>query len=197
MWRPRRTGQAGLVHRAGTGSARCAVPAERQDQADSTGQRLGSARGDRRPDGAPWVTDGGLNAIVRVDPESFEVTHIHCRKGSGYTNLNTAAFDARASSGSPASPASTAGWTPPLAHCAYSTRRAAAPYGIASTPAGDIYYASLAGSHIARIDTATGEAQTIEPPTPGQGARRVVGLGRRIWVSEWLSGQLALRPENA
>src|SRR5262249_4545415 len=22
------------------------------------------------PDGAPWITDGGLNAIVRVDPET-------------------------------------------------------------------------------------------------------------------------------
>src|SRR3954451_5560521 len=25
------------------------------------------------PDGAPWITDGGLNAIVRVDPKSEEV----------------------------------------------------------------------------------------------------------------------------
>src|SRR5437868_70653 len=25
------------------------------------------------PDGAPWVTDGGLNAIVRVDPKTEEV----------------------------------------------------------------------------------------------------------------------------
>ena len=26
------------------------------------------------PDGAPWITDGGLNAIVRVDPATREVT---------------------------------------------------------------------------------------------------------------------------
>ena len=25
------------------------------------------------PDGAPWITDGGLNAIVRVDPLTSEV----------------------------------------------------------------------------------------------------------------------------
>ena len=25
------------------------------------------------PDGAPWITDSGLNAIVRVDPESEKV----------------------------------------------------------------------------------------------------------------------------
>ena len=25
------------------------------------------------PDGAPWITDGGLNAIVRVDPATHEI----------------------------------------------------------------------------------------------------------------------------
>jgi len=43
------------------------------------------------------------------------------------------------------------------------------PYGIATTPGGDVYYASLAGSHIARIDTRTGKAFVIDPPTPRQG----------------------------
>ena len=46
-------------------------------------------------------------------------------------------------------------------------------YGIAATPEGDIYYASLAGNHIAKIDKATGAATVIEPPTKAQGARRV------------------------
>ena len=31
--------------------------------------------------------------------------------------------------------------------------RGRGPYGIATTPGGDVYYASLAGNHIARIDT--------------------------------------------
>ena len=51
--------------------------------------------------------------------------------------------------------------------------RGRGPYGITATPDGDVYYASLAGNHIARIDKATGEATVIEPPTKGQGARRV------------------------
>jgi virginiamycin B lyase len=55
-----------------------------------------------------------------------------------------------------------------------------------------VYYASLAGSHIARIDTKTGKVTVIEPPTPGQGARRVWADSQsRIWVSEWLSGQVS------
>ena len=64
--------------------------------------------------------------------------------------------------------------------------RGRGPYGITATPAGDVYYASLAGSHIARIDRATGAATVIDPPTAGQGARRVWSdsqgpdLGQRV-----------------
>ena len=65
-------------------------------------------------------------------------------------------------------------------------------YGITATPSGDVYYASLAGDHIARIDIATGKATPIDPPTKGQGARRVWSDSKgRIWVSEWSSGNLS------
>ncbi|MBI2321826.1 MAG: lyase, partial [Chloroflexi bacterium] len=67
------------------------------------------------------------------------------------------------------------------------------PYGIATTPQGEVYYASLAGSHIARIDLDSGAATVVEPPTPRQGARRVWSDSRgRIWVSEWNSGQVSV-----
>ena len=61
---------------------------------------------------------------------------------------------------------------------------------------GDVYYASLAGSHIARIDLDDGEATVVDPPTP---ARARVASGRdsqgRIWVSEWNAGQVGrVRP---
>src|SRR5207253_2367575 len=63
-------------------------------------------------------------------------------------------------------------------------------YGIAVTPSGDIWYASLAGNHIARIDRKTGIATPVDPPTPGQGARRIWSDSQgRLWVSEWNSGQ--------
>src|SRR5690606_9283993 len=71
--------------------------------------------------------------------------------------------------------------------------RGRGPYGITATPSGEIYYASLAGDHIARVDLDTGEATVIEPPTPDQGARRVWSDSRgRIWASEWDAGQLGL-----
>ena len=44
------------------------------------------------PDGAPWVTDGGLNAIVRVDPRTEKVDRYPLPPGRGSANLNTATF---------------------------------------------------------------------------------------------------------
>jgi virginiamycin B lyase len=66
------------------------------------------------------------------------------------------------------------------------------PYGIHVTPQGVVYYASLAGSHIARIDGASGEVRVIEPPTPQQGARRVWSDSKgNVWVAERNSGNLS------
>jgi virginiamycin B lyase len=67
------------------------------------------------------------------------------------------------------------------------------PYGITSTPGGAVYYASLAGSYVGRINTRTGKVAVLRPPTRGQGARRVWSDSRgRIWVSEWNAGKLGL-----
>jgi len=66
------------------------------------------------------------------------------------------------------------------------------PYGITTTPTGQVFYASLAGSHIAQIDVRTGKATVIRPPTAGQGARRVWSNSKgMIWVSEWNAGKVA------
>ena len=67
------------------------------------------------------------------------------------------------------------------------------PYGITATPGGDVWYASLGGSYIAKIDVATGNAAIVQPPTPDQGARRVWSDSKgRIWVSEWNSGNVSM-----
>jgi virginiamycin B lyase len=145
------------------------------------------------PDGAAWVTDGGQNAIVRVDPATQAVKLFPLPEGTPYANLNTAAFDRAGvlwytgQSGYYGSVNPKTGevkvWDAPQGR---------GPYGIAATASGDIYYASLAGNHIARIDTATGRSTPIEPPTKGQGARRVWPDSKgRIWVSEWNSGNLS------
>jgi virginiamycin B lyase len=145
------------------------------------------------PDGAAWVTDSGLNAIVRVDPATREVKRYPLPEARSYTNLNTAAFDGRGllwftgQNG-------VYGWLDPKSEKmeVYDAPKGRGPYGIAATPDGTIYYASLAGSHIARIDPTTGQASVIEPPTKRQGARRVWADSKgQVWVSEWNSGQVS------
>jgi virginiamycin B lyase len=146
------------------------------------------------PDGAPWITDGGQNAIVRVDPRTRAVKVYRLPTSAPDANLNTAVFDragrlwftgqsgfyGRLDPGS----GRTRVWRAPGGF---------GPYGITVTPRGDVYYASLAGSHIARIDVSSGKATRIEPPTRDQGARRVWSDSRgRIWVSEWNAGQLGM-----
>ncbi|MEQ1516804.1 MAG: hypothetical protein ABL931_09975, partial [Usitatibacteraceae bacterium] len=146
------------------------------------------------PDGAAWVTDSGQNAIVRVDGKTKAVKLFPLPSGTPYTNLNTAAFDRNGllwytgQSGYYGSVNPQSGevrvWPAP---------KGRGPYGIAATPAGDIYYASLAGNHIAKIDIASGRVTVIEPPTKDQGARRVWSDSKgQIWVSEWLSGNLSM-----
>ena len=67
------------------------------------------------------------------------------------------------------------------------------PYGIAATPGGEIYYVSLAGSHMAKVETSSGQVEVLEPLTQGQGARRVWSDSQgRVWVSEWLAGKLGM-----
>lgn len=146
------------------------------------------------PDGWPWITDGGLNAIVTVNPETEEVIVHPLPAELPNVNLNTAAFDGDGILWFTGQNGFYGRLDPASGEMqVFDAPRGPGPYGITATPDGQIYYASLAGSHIARIDTATGEATVIEPPTPGQGARRVWSDSQgRIWVSEWNAGQVAL-----
>jgi virginiamycin B lyase len=65
------------------------------------------------------------------------------------------------------------------------------PYGIATTPAGDVWYASLAGDHIAKIDVDSGAVTVVEPPRKGVGPRRIWSDSKgMLWVSLWNSGEV-------
>jgi len=146
------------------------------------------------PDGAPWITDSGLNAIVRVDPKTDKVDVFPLPKGTPRANLNTATFDNTGILWFTGQNGYYGRLDPKTRKTqVFEAPRGRGPYGICTAPDGSVYYASLAGSHIARIDTKTSKATVIEPSTPGQGARRVWADSRsRIWVSEWLSGQVSL-----
>lgn len=145
------------------------------------------------PDGAAWVTDSGLNAIVRVDPGSLAVTPFPL-PGNARANLNTAAFDGNGVLWFTGQQGYYGRVDPASGRVqVFDAPRGVGPYGITGTPEGDIYYASLAGSYIARIDSETGRAVVLDPPTRGQGARRIWSDSQgRLWISEWNAGQLGM-----
>jgi virginiamycin B lyase len=145
------------------------------------------------PDKAAWITDSGLNAIVRVGWPDRSVRAFPLPEGSGYANLNTCAFDGdgdlwfTGQSGVVGKVALKTGTV-----TVKDAPRGRGPYGICATPAGEVWWCSLAGSYIARIDRKSGDSIVVAPPTQDQGARRVWSDSRgRIWVSEWNSGNLS------
>lgn len=151
------------------------------------------------PDGAPWITDSGLNAIVRVDPRTRAVRVWKLPADTGYANINTATFDRRGRIWFTGQ-AGFYGVVDPATNDVkvWKAPRGRGPYGIATTPAGDVYYVSLAGNHLARIDLDTGNATVIEPPTKDQGARRVWSDSQgRPWVSYWNTGHVGMYDPKA
>jgi virginiamycin B lyase len=146
------------------------------------------------PDGAAWVTDSGLNAIVRVDGSTREAKRFPLPAGTRNINMNTAVFGRDGILWFTGQSGFYGRLDPETGRAeVYDAPRGAGPYGITVTPGGDVYYASLAGDHVARINPASGEASPIDPPTARQGARRVWSdSAGRIWVSEWNAGQVAV-----
>jgi virginiamycin B lyase len=143
------------------------------------------------PDRAAWITDGGQNAIVRVDSATHAIKTFPLPKNFPDANLNTATFDRKGilwftgQNGvygrvDPASGKVDA-WKAP---------KGVGPYGITTTPSGDVWYASLAGDHIAKIDTVSGDALMVPPPRPGVGPRRIWSDSKgMLWVSFWNTGE--------
>ncbi len=71
--------------------------------------------------------------------------------------------------------------------------RGEGPYGITTTPSGAVYFASLAGSYLGRVDVTRFTVRVLQPPTRDQGARRAWSDSKgRIWVSEWNAGKVAV-----
>jgi virginiamycin B lyase len=143
----------------------------------------------------------GRTRSSRVDPRDHRVQLWKLPERFANANLNTGVFDHRrctfwftGQNGvyRPLQAGQPSGWT-----CGR-PRAAAAPTASPSTPGGGVWYVSLAGNHLAQIDTegTTDEAlrvRIVEPPTPNQGARRVwTDSHGRLWISEWNSGNVSM-----
>ena len=81
---------------------------------------------------------------------------------------------------------------------AWKAPKGVGPYGITTTPNGEVWYASLAGDHIAKIDTVSGDALMVPPPKPGVGPRRIWSDSKgMLWVSFWTHRRSRpLRPDR-
>lgn len=142
-------------------------------------------------DGALWLTDGGQNAIVRVEPRTRAVKAFPLPRDSGYANLNTAAFDGAGILWFTGQSGIYGRLDPRSGELrVFDAPKGRGPYGMQATPQGTVYFASLAGSYVARINP-NNSVSVIEPPTRDQGARRVWSDSKGdLWVSEWSSGKL-------
>lgn len=145
------------------------------------------------PDGAAWITDGGLNAIVRVNPKTKAVKTWPLPEGWGYTNLNTPAFDDKGQVWFTGKTGFYGRLDPKLGKPdVWPAPKGRGSYGIAATPDGQIWYVSLAGSFLAKVDMETGATTVVKPAGPGVGSRRVWSDSKgQLWVSEWNSGHLS------
>jgi virginiamycin B lyase len=131
-------------------------------------------------DRAAWVTDGGLNAIVRVDGDTRAVRRFPLPANRPNVNLNTAAFDGRGVLWFTGQ-AGVYGRLDPRTGTmrVFDAPGGRGPYGITAHPSGDVYYASLAGNHIARVNVSTDAVTVLRPPTPGR-ARAACGRTPRV-----------------
>jgi virginiamycin B lyase len=149
------------------------------------------------PDGVPWITDGGLNAIVRVDPKTEEVKVFplpeNITKKYKYSLLNTPTVDkngmvwftGRAGFYGKLNPETGV-------FDIYLAPRGRGPYGITTSPDGSVYFNSWNGNYTGRIDPQTGKLTILEPPTKGPMNRRVWSDSQgHVWVSEWAAKNLA------
>ncbi|HEY4141045.1 MAG TPA: lyase [Pseudolabrys sp.] len=144
------------------------------------------------PDLAAWITEGGQNAIARVDPATKAVKLFPLPADFANANLNTATFDRKGILWFTGQNGVYGRVDPATGKVeAWKAPKGVGPYGITTTPNGDVWYASLAGDHIAKIDTVSGDALVVPPPKPGVGPRRIWSDSKGLlWVSLWNTGEV-------
>jgi virginiamycin B lyase len=141
------------------------------------------------PGGVPWITEGGQNAIARVDPATREVKLFPLPAAFPDANLNTAAFDRDGKLWFTGQNGVHGRLDPATGKVEAWKSPRPGTYGVTVTPAGDVWFASLAGDYIGRIDRASGDVTVVAPPRKGAGPRRIWSDSKGLlWVSFWHAG---------
>ena len=131
---------------------------------------------------------------MRVDPDNRRGrASSRCRASRAGANLNTAVFDRAGILWFTGQNGVYGRLDPATGEIeVFDAPRGRGPYGITTTPDGDVWYASLAGNHIARIDPRDRRGHADRAADGRTRARAASGPTRegRIWVSEWNAGQV-------
>ncbi|MGZ5803016.1 MAG: Vgb family protein [Xanthobacteraceae bacterium] len=143
-------------------------------------------------DGTVWLSDGGQNAIVRYDPATKKRDVFPLPAQFPNANLNTGVFGKNGIYWFTGQSGLYGRVDPKTGKVdAWAAPKGSGPYGITATPSGDVWFVSLAGNYLAKVDAVSGAATTIDPPTPGAGPRRVWSDSKgMLWVSLWNAGAL-------
>ena len=153
------------------------------------------------PDGAAWVTEGGQNAIARVDPATRAVKLFPLPEGRRNLNPNTASFGRQGVlwfTGQNGIYGRLDAKTGAMA--IFDAPRGTGPYGMAATPEGQVFFASLAGNYLGRIDLETGTTTVLERPCRGKahgasGATAAADCGLPVGTAE-ISSATTARPRH-
>jgi virginiamycin B lyase len=136
------------------------------------------------PDGTVWFTAQSAGKLGRLDPRTSKSDLIALGPGAAPHGV---IVGPTVPPGSPKADrtASMAASSPRQARWRCSDApRGSGPFGIATTPDGQVFFASLAGNYLGQIDLKTGTVMVLEPPVPRQGARRVWSDSRgALWIT--------------
>lgn len=148
------------------------------------------------PDGDLWICDES-NTIRRFNRRTKAITNYQLKPfpiSLGYGNLNTPTFDKRgvlwftAQNGYYASLNPSDG-----AIKVVPAPGGFGPYGITTTPSGEVWYTNLAAAHIARINTTTAAVDAVVPipDSSAHGSRRIWSdSAGNLWITTWGNGTL-------
>ena len=140
-------------------------------------------------DGAAWLTEGGNDAIARVDLKTHEVKLFPLPKEFANANLNTPVMDKSGIVWFTGQAGVHGRLDPKVGKVEAWRSPRRGTYGITVTPGNEIWYAALAGDHIGHVNRNTGEVEIVEPPRKGMGPRRIWSDSKgMLWASFWNGG---------
>lgn len=148
------------------------------------------------PEGDLWICDES-NTIRRFNRTTKAITSYQLKPfdiSLGYGNLNTPTFDKRGVLWFTVQNGYYASLNPKTGEIkVYPAPAGFGPYGITTTPAGEVWYTNLAAAHIARINTITGKVDAVVPipDSSARGSRRIWSDSKgNLWITAWGNGVL-------